>query len=132
MARRESRRIRDNQQRGEGKQCALGKEKAAATCLEQRKRKKTNLGFTDFRHYALECRNVGMPAQRERERERWRPGNRAAGVLSGRKGRRDPRFVALEFVREKKAMVRNGECGAEQRDEGLTSRGVAWICKLIL
>jgi hypothetical protein len=28
-------------------------------------------------------------------------------------------------------MVRNGECGAEQRDEGLTSRGVAWICKLI-
>jgi hypothetical protein len=72
-----------------------------------------------------ECR------RRERERERWRPGNRAAGVLSGRKGRRDPRFVALEFVREKKAMVRNGECGAEQRDEGLTSRGVAWICKLI-
>jgi hypothetical protein len=51
--------------------------------------------------------------------------------LSGRKGRRDPRFVALEFVREKKAMVRNGECGAERRDEGLTSRGVAWICKLI-
>ena len=60
--------------------------------------------------------NVGMSEYRgrERERERWRPGNRAAGVLSGRKGWHDPRFVALEFVREKKAMVRNGECGAEQ------------------
>jgi hypothetical protein len=33
-----------------------------------------------------------------------------------RKGWRDPRFVALEFGREEKAMVRNGECGAEQRE----------------
>jgi hypothetical protein len=36
------------QQRGEGKQRALGKEKYATTHLEWRKRKKTNLGFPDF------------------------------------------------------------------------------------
>jgi hypothetical protein len=58
-----------------------------------------------------------MPGQREREREmaRWRPGNRGASLLSAAERWRDPRFVALEFVREKKAMVRNGgKCGAEQ------------------
>ena len=37
---------------------------------ERGKRKKTNLGFSDFPHYALECRNIGMPGQRKRERER--------------------------------------------------------------
>jgi hypothetical protein len=37
--------------------------------LEWRKRKKTNVRLPDFRHYALECRNVGMVAQRKRERE---------------------------------------------------------------
>jgi hypothetical protein len=44
----ESARIRDKQQRGEGKQRALGKEKAAATLLERGKKMKTNLGFSDF------------------------------------------------------------------------------------
>jgi hypothetical protein len=68
-------RIRDNQQREEGKQRALGKEKAAVTRLERVKRKKTNLGFSDFRNYALECRNVGMAGQRKRERERERDGD---------------------------------------------------------
>jgi hypothetical protein len=58
--------IRGKQQRGEGKQRALGKEKAAATRLERGKRKKTNLGFSDFRMSA------------ERERERWRVGSRGA------------------------------------------------------
>ena len=52
------------QQGVEGKQRALGKEKAAETRLERGKRKKTNFGFSDFRHYALECPNVGMPRRR--------------------------------------------------------------------
>jgi hypothetical protein len=68
-----------------------------------------------------ECRNSGA-----RERERGGdPQTVGRASLSLEKRWCDPRFVRLEFGREKKAMVRNGECGAKQRDEGLTSRGVA-------
>src|ERR1700684_2517894 len=91
-----------------------------------------NLGFSDFRHYASECRNVGRPRRRERKREGGGdPETVARASLSLEKRWRDPRFVRLEFGREKRAMVRNGECGAKQRNEGLTSRGVARICRLI-
>ena len=38
---------------------------------------------------------------------------------------RDPRFVALEFVREKKAMVRNGS--AEQSKETKDSPRAGWL-----
>ena len=60
-------RIRDIQQRRVGKQRALGKEKAAATSLEKRKRKKTYLGVFEFR-------NGGAERDREREvarRKQW-------------------------------------------------------------
>ena len=71
-------RIRDIQQREEGKQHALGKEMAAATSLERRKRKKTYVGFVEFRHYA-ERRG------RERERERCRGEKRGvAGFKVGK------------------------------------------------
>ena len=56
-----------------------------------------------------------MPGQRERERERGGdPENVGRASLSLEKRWRDPRFVRHEFGREKKAMVRNGECGAKQ------------------
>ena len=87
--------IRGKQQRGEGKQRALGKEKAAATRLERGKRKRE--------------REV---ATRKPWGERLKCGGKG-GVIHG--------SFALEFGRERKAMVRNGRA----RDEGLTSRGVA-------
>ena len=67
-----------------------------------------------------------MPGQRERERERWRAENRAADVFKhGGNGGVIRGSFALEFGREKKAMVRNGECGAEQRSKegGSLTRG---------
>jgi hypothetical protein len=73
-----------------------------------------------------ECRNARAEKEREREgevatRKPW--GKR---LKCGGKGGVIRGSFALEFGREKKAMVRNGgKCGAEQRDEGLTSRGVA-------
>jgi hypothetical protein len=36
-----------------------------------------------------------------------------------------PGSLGLDIGRKRKAMVRNGECGAEQRSEGLTSAG--WL-----
>ena len=42
-----------------------------------------------------------------------------------RKGWRDPRFVALEFGREKKAMVRNGD--VEQSKETKDSPRAGWL-----
>src|ERR1700735_5052126 len=80
---------------------------------EERERKENEPWVLRFRHYALECRNAGMPEQR-RERERRRAENSAAA-----RGKRwhDPRFVCARVWEREKAMVRNGECGAEEREE---------------
>jgi len=63
------RRIREIQQEEEGKQSALSKEKAAATCLERRKRKKNVPWVFEFRHYAPKMLEMsGGRAEKERER----------------------------------------------------------------
>ena len=57
------------QQGEEGKQSALSKEKAAATCLERRKRKKNVPWVFEFRHYAPKMLEMsGGRAEKERER----------------------------------------------------------------
>ena len=66
-----------------------------------------------------ECRNAR--AEREREVATRKPWGeplkcgREGGVIRG--------SFALEFGRERKAMVRNGECGAEQETRTHLARG---------
>ena len=61
------RRIREIQQREEGKQSALSKEKAAATC-EEREKKRTlgSLNFDIMPQKCWKCRNGGAEKERER------------------------------------------------------------------
>ena len=87
------RRIREIQQGEEGKQSALSKEKAAATCLERRKRKKNVPWVFEFRHYAPKMLEMSG-GRAEKERERGGEAKTVGGPsLSLEKRWRDPRFV---------------------------------------
>ena len=72
--------------------------------------------FATLRLRMSECR------RRVRERERWQAENRGASVLSAWGWTEEtvaviPGSLRLDIGREGNAMVRNGECGAEQRNE---------------